>query len=230
MNDYAEVVVLVEGRTEKIFAEKILAPYLASQRVYLTPVILSKQGQKGGDVRFSRAKNDIGEHLKQRSDTWVSTLVDYYGIKPDWPGFAASKALTDHAQKAATMNQATMAEIARLFPDCQPKTRFIPYVSMHETEALYFSDPACLASNLGVRQQRIDAILNECGEPERINDRPETAPSKRLGQLANRFKKTTTGIAIAEQIGISRMRAACPIFDGWIAQISALAGGAHGQA
>lgn len=230
MNDCVEVVVLVEGSTEQRFIKQVLAPYLAPSKVYLTPIILDKPGQKGGDVKFSRAKNDIGRHLKQRSNTWVSTLVDYYGIKPDWPGLAASKPLTDHAQKAATMNQATAAEVARLFPDCHPETRFIPYVSMHETEALYFSDPACLASNLGVSQQRIDAILNECGEPERINDRPETAPSKRLEQLANRFKKTTTGIAIAEQIGIPGMRAACPLFDAWIAQISALAGGAHGQA
>lgn len=229
MNECVEVVVLVEGSTEQRFIKQLLAPYLAPSKVYLTPIILDKPGQKGGDVKFSRAKNDIGRHLKQRSDTWVSTLVDYYGIKPDWPGYAASKALPDHAQKAATMNQATAAEVARLFPECHPETRFIPYVSMHETEALYFSDPACLASNLGVSQQRIDAILNECGEPERINDRPETAPSKRLEQLTNRFKKTTTGIAIAEQIGIPRMRAACPLFDAWIAQISALAGGAHGQ-
>lgn len=223
MNDCAEVVVLVEGWTEQRFIKQVLAPYLAPSKVYLTPIILDKPGQKGGDVKFSRARNDIGRHLKQRSDTWVSTLVDYYGNKPDWPGFAASKALPDHAQKAGTMNQAKAAEVARLFPECHPETRFIPYVSMHETEALYFSDPACLASNLGVSQQRIDAILNECGEPERINDRPETAPSKRLERLANRFKKTTTGIAIAEQIGIPRMRAACPLFDAWIARISALA-------
>jgi hypothetical protein len=224
MNDYAEVVVLVEGRTEKIFVANILAPYMASWRVYLTPIILSKQGQKGGDVRFARAKNDIGEHLKQRSDTWISTLVDYYGIKSDWPGYAESKKLADHMKKAATMNQATALEIARLFPEYQTETRFIPYVSMHETEALYFSDPACLASNLGVSQQSIDAILSECGEPEQINDSPDTAPGKRLAKLASRFKKTTTGITIAEQIGIPKMREACPIFDAWIERISTLAG------
>ncbi len=229
MSDCAEVVVLVEGQTEQRFIKQVLAPYLAPSKVYLTPIVLDKPGQKGGDVKFSRARNDIGRHLKQRADTWISTLVDFYGIKPDWPGFAASKQLSDPAQKAATMNQATAVEVARLFPECRPETRFIPYVSMHETEALYFSDPACLASNLGVSRQRIDAILNECGEPEQINDRPDTAPSKRLEQLDERFKKTTTGIAIAEQIGIAKMRAACPIFDAWVGQISTLAGGDHGQ-
>jgi hypothetical protein len=230
MNDYAEVVVLVEGRTEKIFVAKILAPYMASRRVYLTPIILSKQGQKGGDVRFARARNDIEEHLKQRSDTWISIMVDYYGIRSDWPGYAESRQLSSHTQKAAAMNEATALEIARLFPNQNPANRFIPYVSMHETEALYYSDPACLAFNLGVNQQCIDAILSECGEPEKINDRPDTAPSKRLLKMAQGFNKTTTGISIAEQIGIPKMRAACPLFDAWIEQLAALPGDQHGQA
>jgi hypothetical protein len=173
MSDFAELVVLVEGPTEQRFIKQVLGPYLAPWRVFLTPIILDKPGQKGGDVKFSRAKNDIGRHLKQRSDTWISTLVDYYGIKPDWPGYVATKPLPKHAQKAATMNQATAEEIARLFPEYHPDTRSIPYVTMYETEALYFSDPACLASNLGVSQQSIDAILSECGEPEQINDRPD---------------------------------------------------------
>lgn len=230
MSDGAEVVVLVEGPTEQRFIKQVLAPYLALSKVYLTPIILDKPGQKGGDVKFSRARNDIGRHLKQRSDTWVSTMVDYYGIKPDWPGFEESKQQTVHSRKADVMNQATAEKVAALFPAQNPGTRFIPYVSMHETEALYFSDSECLAQNLGVQRNAIDAILEECGEPEKINDHVTTAPSKRLEQLSNRFKKTTTGIAVAQQIGIPRIREACPIFDAWLTQMSALTRGANGQA
>jgi len=97
--------------------------------------------------------------------------------------------------------------------------RFIPYVSMHEIEALYFSDPPCLAKKLGVEQWHIDSILEECGEPENINDQFTTAPSKRLVKLSNRFKKTTTGIAIAEAIGIPKMRESCPLFNTWVASL-----------
>ena len=64
MADYAELVMLVEGPTEQIFVKQLLEPYLAAKRVYTTPIILSKPGQKGGDVKFSRARNDIERHLK----------------------------------------------------------------------------------------------------------------------------------------------------------------------
>ncbi len=227
MSDYAELVVLVEGPTEQLFVKQLLTPYLADKRVYPVPVILHKPGQKGGDVKFSRARNDIERHLKQRADTWITLLVDYYGIKPDWPGYAESKRLTDHRQKWQVMCKATAEAVQKLFPTQNPQERFIPYVSMHETEALYFSDPDCLATQLGMNRQRIDAILNECGEPENINENPTTAPSKRLQQLSRRFKKTTTGIAVAEQIGIDNMRHACPLFDNWVGKLSALAGGEH---
>lgn len=93
---------------------------------------------------------------------------------------------------------------------------------MHEIEALYFSDPRSLSGILGVDQRHVDAILVECKEPENINDHTETAPSKRLRKLSGRFKKTTTGIAIAEAIGIYQMRDACPLFDSWLEQLESL--------
>ena len=63
MNESAEIVALVEGKTEGIFISKLLAPHLARLNVYMTPIIISKPGEKGGDVRFGRVKNDIGLHL-----------------------------------------------------------------------------------------------------------------------------------------------------------------------
>jgi hypothetical protein len=60
MNSYASVIVLVEGQTEQRLVKQLLAPYLAKSEVYLTPIILSKPGQKGGDVKFARASKDIG--------------------------------------------------------------------------------------------------------------------------------------------------------------------------
>ena len=224
MSSCTEVVVLVEGKTEQRFVSELLAPYMADRGVYLTPIILDKPGEKGGDVKFSRAGKDIGKHLKQRENTWITLLVDYYGIKTDWPGYANSKRQTDHAAKAAIMNQATAEQLQLLFPEQNRERRFIPYVSMHETEALYFSDPACLAGFLGVDQRCVNAILTECGEPEKINDHSTTAPTKRRAALSPRFNKTTTGISIAREIGIPKMRAACPLFDAWLAKLESLAG------
>jgi len=229
MSNYAEVVVLVEGPTEQRFIKQILAPYMVNRGVFLTPIILDKPGEKGGDVKFARAQNDLEKHLKQRGDTWVTLLVDYYGIKSDWPGYAESKQQSDHTEKARVMNEATALEVQRLFPEQNQDRRFIPYVSMYEIEALYFSDPACLAGKMGVKQRDIDAILEECVEPEKINDHITTALSKRLEKLSSRFKKTTTGIAIASAIGVPKMRAACPLFDAWVAKLESLAGSDEGK-
>ena len=188
----------------------------------LTPIILNKPGERGGDIKFVRAQRDIGSYLKQRADTWITLLVDYYGIKADWPGYAEAKQQQKHIQKAAIMNGKTAEEVQRLFPEQNRGVRFIPYVSMHEFESLYFSDPACLAFEIGVPQNNIDEILLECGEPENINDNRATAPSKRLQTLSRRFKKTTSGIEIAKKIGIPKMRAACPLFNDWLTRLETL--------
>ncbi|MDR2116131.1 MAG: DUF4276 family protein [Planctomycetaceae bacterium] len=222
MNNCVEIVVLVEGQTERIFVQKILSPYFVNKKIFLTPILLSKPGEKGGDVKFSRAQNDIGRHLKQRKDTWITLMVDYYGIENEWPGFEKSKQQSTHTKKAEIINQGTMEQIQKLFPNQNVTHRFIPYVSMHEIEALYFSDPVCLANKLNIKESKIISILAECGEPESINGNNETAPSKRLEKLFHRFQKTSTGIAIAEAIGITTMRKECPLFNTWLEKIETL--------
>jgi hypothetical protein len=216
-----EIYAIVEGPTEQNFIEKVLAPYLGERNVALYAAILRKPGKSGGDVKFSRAQNDIGKFLKQRAGTQVTLMLDYYGIRNDWPGHDESKRQPTHAQKHAVLMKATEDKVHRIFLEQNPQSRFIPYFSMHEMEALYFCNPAELAQKLGVAQTEIDAILRECGEPENINDKRDTAPSKRLEALSPRFRKTSTGLILAKSIGIPAMRAACPLFDQWVARLEA---------
>ncbi len=222
MSDWFTIVAIVEGRTEEIFIKNILAPYLVQYNIVLTPIIISKPGQKGGDVRFSRVKKDIEKHLKQRKDTYLTLFVDYYGIKKDWPGLADAKKANSPKEKASLINQATKKKLIELFPTCHPQKRFIPYVSMHEFEALLFSSPSVLAKKLNIAESEVNSIISECGEPENIDDSKLSAPSKRLESLSRRFKKTTTGIAIAEKIGLVEIRKKCPIFDGWLKTLESL--------
>jgi hypothetical protein len=224
MNKMIEIVVLVEGQTEKIFVEELLCqyPYIVDKNICLRPIIFTKPGEKGGDIRFSRAERDIGNHLKQRTDTYVTLMMDYYGIK-EWPGLTESKRQREYFKKAEIINIETEKEVQKLFPEQNRGHRFIPYVSMHETEALYFCDPAIVAEALDINQSKIESILSEYDGPEAINDSFETAPSKRLSKLSNdKYKKTTTGIAIAKKIGIKRMRERCPLFNAWIGKMESL--------
>ncbi len=223
MSDYIEIMVLVEGKTEEIFVNDLLRPYMARKKIYLYPTQISKPGQKGGDVRFSRAKKDIRMHLKQRPDTYVTTFIDFYGTK-EWPGLDSVRSGATPSEIAQTINEATKTEVVNLFADWRADERFIPYVAVHEFEAMLFSDVDLLSARLNVNKEQVEKVLAEYGEPEAVNNNPETAPSKRLNAWSTngKFAKTTTGIVLARQIGIPKIRERCPLFDNWLTSIESI--------
>ena len=225
MSNYIEVIAVVEGKTEELFIKSLLQPYLAEKNIFMQATQVTKPGQKGGDIRFDRVKNDIEMHLKQRSDIYVTTLVDYYGARK-WPGLELVSPQATPIQIAGTIGDATIAEIEKLFPDLRADQRFIPYMAVHEFEALLFSDSSSLALGLGIKEDEITSVLSECGEPEAINNSRETAPSKRLNCWSKNgeFAKTTAGIAIAKAIGIPTMREKCPVFNDWLATFERIQG------
>jgi Domain of unknown function (DUF4276) len=228
MSNYINVVAIVEGKTEQIFIEQILKPYLAEKMIFVSATQVTKPGQKGGDVRFSRIKKDLELHLKQRQDTWVTTLVDYYGTK-EWPGLDKVAPNWRPDQIAQCINDATRAEVNAFCGQQQSDRRFIPFMAMHEFEALLFSDSAILAKALDINEEIVTNVLKQCGEPEAINNSAQTAPSKRLDAWSKNgsFAKTTLGIAIASKIGIVQMRKKCPLFNAWIAEFENIVQSQH---
>jgi hypothetical protein len=218
------VYAVVEGKTEKTFIENILAPRLHDHGVYMHATIVKKPGENGGDIKFSRIKNHVGNFLKQRSDTFVTLLVDFYGIKSpaEWPGLVDAKKAKTPQDKSRIFCEYTSEAINKDFSQCRSQERFIPYAAIHEFEAMLFSVPDILAQKLEVDVSRINDILEECGEPENINDSSQTSPSHRLERLSKRFKKTTDGIAVLRETGIKDIRAHCPVFDKWLEKLEAL--------
>ena len=223
-----EVCIVVEGPTEQLFVRDVLAPAMSVKGIYLHAARIGSPGHKGGDIRFERAKSDIGNFLRQRSDTYVSTMFDYFRIDADWPGReeirgkVSSGAALSAAEKAKLMEEATRQKIVASFGSNNADRRFIPYISMHEFEALLFSDPVVLAEKIKVEPKSVQQILAKCGSPEEINDRPETAPSKRIAALMSGYQKIVMGKSIAEAIGIATMRRQCPHFDQWLTTLEQL--------
>lgn len=230
MSNFMEVIVIAEGYTEKRFMDEILSPYMAGKNIFMQTPLVGKPGKKGGDVRFSRVARDIEMHLKQRKNTFVSTFVDYYGIKKDWPGLDDARKCNSPKAIADAMNLATRKKVVSAFADQGADDRFIPFIAVHEFEALLFSDSEILASQLNVDISMIEKILNDCGEPERINNSPDSTPSRRLKRLYAPYKKKTTGITIANLIGIEKIRRNCPLFDEWLSALEKLQGESHGKA
>ena len=215
------VYVVAEGRTEVSFINEMLIEALWPHGVYLTPLLL---GRTGGHPTYARVKTDVVTQLKQDRSAYCSTMLDFYGLGDDFPGKPLPANLPS-VDKALRIEQAVKADIVKEFPDLRPDSRFLPYLQLHEYEGLLFSDPVAFAR--GINQSAFAAafqkIRAEFQTPEEINDRPDKAPSKRVAELYQAYKKPFHGVLAALEIGITVMRQQCPHFRSWLEQLEALA-------
>ena len=99
--------------------------------------------------------------------------------------------------------------------------RFIPYVSMHEFEALLFSDCQRFAESIkhpdaGSAMQK---VLDHFGNPEKIDDSPATAPSKRILALVPTYDKEYMGVRAIREIGLENILSKCQNFACWLSRL-----------
>jgi hypothetical protein len=128
-------------------------------------------------------------------------------------------------EKPLIVERALLADIKAKMGDSFDARRFIPFVVMHEFEALLFSD--CDAFSRGVGKPDLAPYLikirNAFNNPEEINDSPITAPSKRVEALMPHYQKPLLGTLAALEIGLERIRAECPHFAFWISHLESIA-------
>ena len=178
-------------------------------------------------MKFERVKKDVLQHLKEKEVKLVTCFVDYYGLK-EWPDKDKIPQNASPQQIADILNQAAKTELKKEkdADKLNINQRFLPYMSVHEFEALLFSNSQILADEIGISHELVEQVLQECGTPEQINNSPITAPSKRLMQWKPDYSKTTDGILIAIKIGLDSMRFKCPLFVEWLTAIEQLQEGA----
>lgn len=218
----------VEGSTEERFVKELLANHLYQhgyRHVSARTIGLAQERERRGGIRgWPEAKKGIVNHLRGDPDVISTTMVDYYGLpeRPPgaWPGRAA-------AGKVPMPDRATYVEDA-VRRDLQGElggkfraSRFIPYVMLHEFEAMLFSDCTLFARGIGrpELEPEFQAIVDAAGEPEAINDAPDSAPSKRIETLAPGYSKPFQGATAARAIGLDKIRAACPHFNSWLTRL-----------
>ncbi len=227
------LLVHVEGQTEETFVNEILREYLVNHGYHHISARLlgnARQRTRRGGIRsWAAAKKDLLIHLKQDPGCVVTTMVDYYGLPSSgdkaWPGRAMAASLPV-PERGTTVQTALLADLSSdMGPDFDTR-RFVPFVVVHEFEALLFSDCTAFASAIGrpALEPKLREIRNQFQTPEEINDSPITAPSKRVEELVPGYDKPLGGTLAVLEIGLQRIREACPHFRSWLEKLEALGG------
>jgi hypothetical protein len=215
--------ILVEGQAEEEFILSVLNPYLQSKNLFLiVTVVKTKRSDvgsfKGGVSGYAKIEKDLRLLMQNSSAIATTTMFDLYRLPSDFP------ALEDKIAK--TKKGVMLAEYleTKWFEQFSNQRHFIPYLSVHEFEALLFSEPKTIALNFpdlpSLAAEELQKIYDAYENPEAINlDKP---PAKRISSLIPNYRKLFNGIPIAEKIGIPKMREECPHFDAWLKKLESL--------
>lgn len=219
------LIIVAEGQTEREFVLHVLAPHLATHGVYASATIVGKlQAQRRshrsrGGGHFGAWRRDIEQLLRQGdAGCYVTTLFDLYGLPDDFPAAPHLRAASSN-DRAAALEQA----LAQVF---NADRRFIPYLQLHEFEALVLAALPQLKDQLDDAASRagVDQLVAELAgqEPEAINDSPETAPSKRLLRAVPGYRKNLHGPEALQAATLAVVRARCPRFNTWLTRLEQL--------
>ncbi len=150
-------------------------------------------------------------------DSWFTTMVDFYRIPKDFPGFAASKDTGDRYERIRWLENKFKEDLG--YP------RFLPYIQLHEFESLLFADPSNFTlafPGCDAQIAALCAIRDREANPELIDDGPETHPSKRIGDLLPQYVKPSAGPLIAKQIGLMVLQRECSHFAEWMQSLRSI--------
>ena len=226
-----EIVALVEGETEQTFVRDQIAAHLACLGITIWPVLPGRHRRHGGVTKWDVAKQDIIRTLRERR--FCTTMFDYYAMPTDWPGRAESMNLP-WEQRANHVESRVLAEVTATMGDRFDPRFFIPYVQLHEFEALAFADVEKLASvvaPLGIWSWRVEEltarfqkIVDDAGSPEAINDSYETCPSRRITNFERAYRKRVHGPIVTGRIGLQVLRSKCLHFANWLGRLENASG------
>lgn len=149
-------------------------------------------------------------------------MFDYYALPSSFPKYNESQKIEDKYKKIEFLENA--------FSEYEQNKRFIPYLQLHEFEALVFCGIEYLPKLYPGCEKRIKTLqdaLSITSNPELINNNPNTAPSKRIikaiegekKKVIYHYNKPSTGKYITKQVGIEVLRSKCKHFNEWIEKL-----------
>lgn len=223
----ARLYLFAEGQTEQTFADTVLKQHLANCGVYLhNPVLVAharKKGRvhRGGGRKYEPMKNDILRFLRQESgrDVFFTTMIDLYALHSGFPGKNEAEQIRDPYRRVEELEASWAGDV--------DDGRFIPFIQLHEFEAYLFVNIEKLGqffAGTDCRIRRLQGILSGYGSPELIDHGETTAPSKQIISEFPEYEgaKPVIGPLVAEDIGLSEIRSACPHFAQWLSRLEGL--------
>lgn len=223
--------VLCEGQTEQGFIDDVLKPYLMLKGVTSVKSILvttnKKKNVRGGLVSYQHALGDLSIMIKSNIDGEYerhifTTMFDLYALPNDFLGYEESYSIVDKYSRVKSFERA--------FYNAVSCDRFVPYIQLHEYEALVFCGLDYLSQmyegcESGIKRLKSDLLVVN-NNPELINDRPDTAPSKRIikaiegdGRTHFIYDKPKAGKFVAQKVGIDELCKKCVHFNEWIVNL-----------
>lgn len=215
---YKRVIVICEGPTEQQFSSNVLKPWFLQRNIEIQSPLIKKSG--GGIVPWETLKKQIETHLKHDTSAFVTLLIDYYGIPAGYhyPEWARSLEEADKIQRMRILENGMLEAIPESI-----RSRFIPYLQLHEFEGILFSNVDVFLRTFKKDEftdlPSFRRIFDQYPNPEDINDRLESAPSRRLANHIKGYNKIIYGSLLAEEIGIETIISKCPGFNDWIGKI-----------
>ena len=217
--------VIVEGQTEERFVRDVLAPFLWEHRVIPVARLVGTRKEqsriyRGGLRKYEPLRRDLTTWLKQdrNPDARFTTMVDLHRLPSDFPGYKEGQRQRDSFQRVEYLESQFAADI--------DDRRFVPYIQLHEFEALLFAKPAQFAiayPNRPRELQQLSRIRSAFESPEHIDDGDETAPSKRIKSVLPDYQKAAAGPVIAREIGMQTLLSECAHFAGWVRRLAVAA-------
>lgn len=215
------IFVFVEGQTEETFVREILYPYFSKKEILITPKIAvtkrKRNGQvfRGGLTNYQKVRRDIVNLLYVSGINLITTMIDYYGLPESFPG-------KDHITNQNPFEKVKIIE--EEFKKDINDPRFLPYLSLHEFEAILFTSPLEISKALLNRNslEQLTKITEQFNSPEEINDSPITAPSKRLRRIFPHYEKVVYGSLISKRIGLEAIRQKCTHFNQWLEKLESI--------
>ena len=225
--------VTVEGQTEETFVNNLIRPHLRDQfglAVEARLVMTSRsKNRRGGMTTYERTKGDILRWMNQYRgrDHHFTTMFDLYALPADFPGYEQAKRRLNVFERVQFLESSLLQDFQGTWDRSAGPLNLIPYIQLHEFEALLFTDPGKFAGEFIEREGQIEELIEigaKFDSPEEIDDNPSTAPSKRIIRCIPEYegRKVSAGPIIAGKIGLEGIRSRCKHFAGWLTRPESL--------